>query len=109
MTRAASARLRRVSSHSGKYVPERSFGTCRSIVPARVSHGRGRYPLREFTRSGLRAPNSAPQIASACAPISASANTCTIERSRSGLACSNCSWIQPDMSIFVSAVIALLL
>ena len=57
------------------------------MLPARVSHRRSRYPLRRFTRSSLTCPYAAPHAASASAPISASANACTIARSRSGLAC----------------------
>ena len=37
MISASSARRRRSSSHSGKYEPSRSFGSCTSMVPARVS------------------------------------------------------------------------
>ena len=59
MIKAVSARLRRVSSHSGKCVPERSLGTYRSIVPVRVSQGRDRYPLREFPDPGS-APRTPP-------------------------------------------------
>jgi hypothetical protein len=43
-----------------------------------------------LTRSGERSPYGAPQSASASAPISASAKSCTIARNRSGLACSSC-------------------
>jgi hypothetical protein len=56
LTSARSARVRRSNNHSGKYDPERSFGIATSIVPARVSKSRCRYPLREFTRSVLRSP-----------------------------------------------------
>ena len=84
MVSARSARLRRSSSQSGKYDPERSFGIATSSVPARVSKSRCRYPLREFTRSGLGCPYGAPQIASASAPINASMNAVNIPRSRSG-------------------------
>ena len=76
-------------------------------MPARVSHSRGRYPLREFTRSSLRCPYGAPQIASASALISASANVFTIARSRSGLADSTCSRRKPAGSTLFGAVIAL--
>ena len=51
-----------------------------SMVPARVSQSRARYQLRELTRSSLRCPYGAPQIASASADISASANVFTIAR-----------------------------
>ncbi|GAB2766268.1 hypothetical protein GCM10027090_40360 [Sinomonas soli] len=56
VVRAASARRRRSSSQSGKYDPARSFGIATSMVPARVSKSRCRYPLRRFTRSGLAVP-----------------------------------------------------
>src|SRR4029077_8740423 len=57
-TTEASARSarRRCSRNAGKYDPARSFGIASSIVPARVSHSRRRYPLREFTRSGVTSP-----------------------------------------------------
>ena len=42
----------------------RSLGIATSIVPARVSQSRGRYPLRELTRSSLRDPYGAPHTAS---------------------------------------------
>ena len=56
-TTEASARSarRRCSRKPRKYDPWRSFGIASSIVPARVSHSR-RYPLREFTRSGVTSP-----------------------------------------------------
>src|SRR5918912_3676409 len=78
-----------------------------STVPARVSHSRDRYPLRWLVRSSLRCPYGAPQIASASADISASANVCTIARSRSGLADSSCSRSSPAGSRLLGAVIAL--
>jgi len=106
VTSAASARRRRSSSQSGKYEPCRSFGIASSILPARVSHSRRRYPLQIFTRSSLRTPNGAPQTASASAPISAPANVFTISRSRSGLAAASCSCSQPDRSILGLAAIA---
>ncbi len=84
----------------------RSFGIASSIVPARVSHSRARYPLREFTRSSLRCPYGAPQTASASADISASANVFTIARNRSGLADSSCSRSTPTGSTLLGAVIA---
>jgi len=59
-------------------------------VPTRVSHSRSRYPLRRFTRSGERSPYPAPQTLSASALISASANSFTIARNKSGCACSSC-------------------
>jgi hypothetical protein len=62
--------------------------------------------LRVFVRSSLRSPYPAPQTASASALISDCANDLTIERRRSGLACSRCSCSQPDMSILGTAVIA---
>ena len=57
-TTEASARSarRRCSRNDGKYDPDRSFGMASSIVPARVSHSRRRYPLRELTRSGVTSP-----------------------------------------------------
>src|SRR5919205_1014791 len=76
------------------------------MVPARVSHSRGRYPLRWLVRSSLRCPYGAPQIASASADISASANVFTIARSRSGLADSSCSRRKPAGSTLLGAVIA---
>ena len=39
---AFSARLRRSTSHSGKYEPLRSLGDASSIVPTLVSHSRAR-------------------------------------------------------------------
>jgi hypothetical protein len=47
-TTAARARSlrRRGSSRLGKYVPGRTFGISRTIVPTRVSHVRARLPLR---------------------------------------------------------------
>jgi hypothetical protein len=53
-TSACSARRRGINRNSGEYTPWRSFGTAKSIVPTRVSHGRCRYPLREFSRSSVR-------------------------------------------------------
>ena len=50
---AARPARRRCSRNAGKYDPDRSFGTASSIVPARVSRSRRRYPLREFTRGHL--------------------------------------------------------
>jgi hypothetical protein len=70
-----------------------------SIVPTRVSQARSRYPFRFVVRSSLRSPYGAPQIASASAPINASANVFTMLRSKSGLASSSCSSNQPDRSI----------
>ena len=54
-----------------------------SIVPARVSHRRSRYPLREFTRSSVRSPYSAPHRVDASADINVSANAFNISASRS--------------------------
>src|SRR5689334_5324246 len=94
-TTEASARSarRRCSRNDGKYDPVRSFGMASSIVPARVSHSRRRYPLREFTRSGLTSPYPAPHRISTSASIIRWANSRTISRSTSGLAdasvCSN--------------------
>ena len=84
----------------------RSFGIATSMVPARVSHSRRRYPLRVLVRSSLRAPYSAPHTASASAPINACTNVPIICRSRSGDACPSCSDNQPDRSILGGAVIA---
>jgi hypothetical protein len=75
-------------------------------VPARVSHSRVRYPLREFTRSWLRCPYGAPQTASASALISASANVFTIARNTSGSAEAACSRRNWAGSILLGAVIA---
>src|ERR671931_862440 len=61
-----------------------------------------------LTRSGERSPYWAPQSASASAPISASAKSCTIARSRSGLACSSCLRSQLESSIVVSTTVLLL-
>jgi len=55
----------------------------------------------------VRCPYGAPQIASASADISASANVFTIARSRSGLADSSCSHRKPAGSTLLGAVIAL--
>src|SRR5919202_1104264 len=77
------------------------------MVPARVSHSRGRYPLRWLVRSSRRCPYCAPQIASASADISASANVFTIARNRSGDADSSCSRRKPAGSTLLGAVIAL--
>jgi hypothetical protein len=77
--RACSARSRRSSSQSGKLEPSRSFGMATSIVPARVSKSRPRYPLRELIRSAERAPYGA-QIASASADINACTNDLSSER-----------------------------
>ena len=108
VTSAASARRRRCSSHSGKYEPVRSFGIASSIVPARMSQSRRRYPLRVLVRSLLRSPNGAPHTASASAPINASTNVDSISRNRSGLAWASCSDNQPDRSILGGAAIALI-
>src|SRR6266571_3215932 len=56
------------------------------MVPARVSHSRRRYPLREFTRSGVTSPYPALHRASTSASIIRCANPLIISRSRSGLA-----------------------
>src|SRR5205823_6672817 len=58
-------------------------------------------------RSSLRCPYGAPQIASASADISASANVFTIACNRSGDAASNCSRRKPAGSTLLGAVIAL--
>ena len=51
----------RLEQALGKYVPSRSLGICRSIVPTRVSERRSRYPLRWVRRrSGTRSPWVAP-------------------------------------------------
>lgn len=42
VVRARSAGLRRSSRQSGKWLPARSLGIAKSIVPTRVSHSRGR-------------------------------------------------------------------
>jgi hypothetical protein len=60
-----------------------------------------------LVRSSLRTPYGAPQIASASALISASANVFTIARSRSGLAVSTCSRRKSAGSTPLGAVIAL--
>ena len=78
-----------------KYDPARSFGIASSTVPARVSHSRRRYPLREFTRSGVTSPYPALQRTSTSASIIRWANSQIIARSTSGLAdarvSSNCA------------------
>jgi hypothetical protein len=61
--------------------------------------------LRVLVRSWLRTPYSAPQTASASAPISACTNVVIICRSRSGEASASCSVSQPDRSILGGAVI----
>ena len=43
-------------SASSSSSADRSFGIASSIVPARVSRSRRRYPLREFTRPGVNLP-----------------------------------------------------
>src|SRR6185437_7349519 len=72
-TTEASARSarRRCSRNDGKYDPARSFGIASSIVPARVSHSRRRYPLRELTRSGVTSPYPALQRTSTSAKSAA--------------------------------------
>ena len=96
-TTEASARSarRRCSRNAGKYDPCRSFGIASSIVPARVSHSRRRYPLREFTRSVVTSPYPALQRTSTSASIIRCANSRIISRSTSGLAdarvSSNCA------------------
>ena len=87
-TTEASARSarRRCSRNDGKYDPVRSFGIASSTVPARVSQSRARYPLREFTRSGVTSPYAAPQRTSTSASIIFWANPRIISRSTSGLA-----------------------
>src|SRR6185503_21160318 len=82
---ARSAR-RRCSRKPGKYEPWRSLGIASSIVPARVSHSRRRYPLREFTRSGVTSPYPALHATSTSASIIRWANSRIIARSTSGLA-----------------------
>src|SRR6266508_1108131 len=71
-------------------LPDRSFGTSRSIVPALVSNSRGRYPLRRFTRSELLSPYGAPHTASASADMRAWMNVRSISRTRSTSASSRC-------------------
>jgi hypothetical protein len=71
--RARSARRRGSSSQSGKYEPRRSLGISSSIVPARVSQARARWPLRYPVRSGVRSWGSAPSLAATSSSISASA------------------------------------
>jgi len=56
------------------------------MVPARVSKSRCRYPLRRLTRSGVTAPYSAPQTASASADNNVLMKLPSSSRSRSGLA-----------------------
>ena len=96
-TTEASARSarRRCSRNPGKYDPWRSLGIASSIVPARVSHSRRRYPLREFTRSALTSPYPALHATSTSASIIRWANSRIIARSTSGLAdarvSSNCA------------------
>jgi hypothetical protein len=72
----------------------------------RVSKGRSRYPLREFVRASERAPYSAPQTASASALMSALMNVVSMDRIRSGEACSSCSDRKRAGSITWGAVIA---
>ncbi len=66
---------RRGSRNDGKYErPDRFFGINSSISPTRVSHARGRVPLRCVNRrSGATSPSSAP----ISALISASINSWT--------------------------------
>src|SRR5450631_4040765 len=78
------------------------------MVPARESHSRGRYPLRELTRSSVRAPYGAPHSASASALIRASMNLLSMERNKSGSARSRCSDKNRAGSILWFAVIALI-
>jgi len=68
----------------------------RSIVPTRVSQVRSRYPLREFTRSGVRSPKPAPQSASTSALIRAPAKLVIISRNRSASAVS--TWLRNQVS-----------
>jgi hypothetical protein len=72
-------RVQRLAHPPGRDVPASrvSRGRTTSIVPARVSRRRSRLPLRFFTRSSLGCKHRAPQVASAPAPISASANVLT--------------------------------
>src|SRR5205823_1884946 len=58
----ACSERRRGSRKLGKYDdPDRFFGINSSISPARVSHARGRYPLRCVNLvSGATSPNPAP-------------------------------------------------
>src|SRR4051794_8837314 len=79
-----------------------------STVPARVSHSRGRYPLRWLTRSSLTCPYSALQSASASADMSASVNVLIIARSRSGLAEARLSSVRACRGRLSGAVIVLI-
>src|SRR5919108_5132170 len=60
-----------------------------SSSPTRVSQVRDRYPLRWVTRSGVRAPSSAPIWAATSASISSAAIQVALSRSTSG--CSSAS------------------
>ena len=109
-TTEASARSarRRCSRKPGKYDPARSLGIASSIVPARVSHSRGRYPLREFTRCGLTSPYPAPHATSTSASIIFCAKLRIISRSRSGdAACSVCSNDSPSAGTIVPTATSL--
>ena len=81
--RARSARRLGSSSQSGKYEPRRSLGISSSIVPARVSHSRLRWPLRYPVRSGVRSWRSAPSLAATSSSMSASAIVFTALRRKS--------------------------
>ena len=72
-------------------MPWRSFGIASSMVPARVSQSRRRYPLRLFTRSGVTSPYPALHRTSTSASIIRCANPLTISRSTSGLAVASAS------------------
>lgn len=82
-TRARSARRRGSISQPGKYEPRRSLGMSSSIVPARVSQSRVRWPLRYPRRSGVRSWGSAPGRAATSISISASAMVFTALRRKS--------------------------
>lgn len=84
MIRAVSARLRRWSSHSDKYVPEHSLRMTTSMVPTLVSKGRWRYPLRWAWRPGSCWPHWAPHTASASADNSALTTLWSRSRIKSG-------------------------
>jgi hypothetical protein len=68
----------------GAHLPCRSPGTASPAVPARVPRSRARYPLREFTRSGLTSPYAAPHRFPAPASIICRANARNISRTTSG-------------------------
>jgi hypothetical protein len=63
--------VRRRCSRNGGIRPEPQLRDSQLDCPGPVSRSRRRYPLREFTQSGLPSPNAAPRRTSTSASISA--------------------------------------